>query len=233
MDDAIALIIGADSALGRAVCRELGRHGFYMVLTARDGSRAVETAVRLRAEGTGTTGLALDLVDPTAIHDVTEHLRKRFGYLDVLITNETPDLGHTMLSEAMAHIDGTRTLLQQALPLLRRSPAPRIVNVSADGGVAPLDHVHQVLTVSTARQNPGTTLLVNTVGTGRAESHPDHDDDEHAPTAAQAARDVAWAAMLPPGGPTGSLLLRRRPPAGAATNLARQCPADGGTPSDL
>jgi len=203
MDDAIALIIGADSALGRAVGRELGRRGFYVVLTARDGNRAVETAVRLRAEGIGTTGLGLDLVDPSAIHDVTEHLRKRFGYLDVLITNE-----------AMAHIEGTRTLLQQVLPLLRRSPAPRIVNVSADGGVAPLDHVHQVLTVSTAMQNPGTALLVNTVVTGRARSHPDHDDDEHAPTAAQVARDVAWAAMLPRGGQTGSLLRRRRPPAG-------------------
>ncbi|WP_285690563.1 SDR family NAD(P)-dependent oxidoreductase [Actinoplanes sp. NBRC 103695] len=217
MDDAIALIIGADSALGRAVCRELGRHGFYVVLTARDGRRAVETAVRLRADGIGTTGLELDLVDPSAIHDVTEHLRKRFGYLDVLITNETPYLGHTMLSEAMAHIDGTRTLLQRALPLLRRSPTPRIVNVSAEGGAAPLDHTHQVLTVSIAMQNPGTALLVNTVETGRPESHPDHEDDVHAPTAAQAARDVAWAALLPPGGPTGSLILRRHPSADAAT----------------
>lgn len=124
------------------------------------------------------------------------------------------------------NIFGCWTLTQVLLPLLRRAPAARIVNVSSAAaqqienlGPGPIfspayslaKHSLNALTRMLARSLADTSILVNAVDPGSVASHPERGDDENDRPPTEAAKGVVWAATLGPGGPTGGLFLDRKP----------------------
>lgn len=239
MKTKIALITGVSRPLGLgfAVARQLAELDYHVILTARDVRQAEELAGELRRESHTATALRLDLADRTSIHEAVDYLASTFDHLDVLVNNASHmpdfrtrsalDVDLDALHAAFeAGVFGCWGLIQALLPLLRRAPAARIVNVSSIaaeqigklGTNVIFSPAHSLakytlnaLTVTLAAALADTPILVNAVDPGRVATHPERgiDDDDRSP--AEAAKGVVWAATLAPGGPTGGLFYDRKP----------------------
>jgi NADP-dependent 3-hydroxy acid dehydrogenase YdfG len=70
-----ALVVGASSAIGRAVAQDLARQGHDLVLWGRDPARLEETAGVCRDAGAGCSTELVDVLDRTAIHEAARSLR--------------------------------------------------------------------------------------------------------------------------------------------------------------
>lgn len=151
----IALVTGANKGIGFEVVRQLAREGFRVFLGARNeeaGSAAAEKLDReakeeARAEGragAGVTFIKIDITNVDSIRRAVEEFSKQSDRLDALVNNAGILLDHdkdilTMTSEIFETTLRTNTLgallvSQEFVPFLKKSDAPRVVNVSSGGG---------------------------------------------------------------------------------------------------
>lgn len=239
MKSKTALVTGVSRPLGLgfAVARQLAELDYHAILTARDVRQAEELALELRRAGLSAAALRLDLADRTSIYETAARLTRTFDHLDVLVNNAShmPDF-HTrsaldvdldVLHAAFeVSVFGCWGLIQALLPLLRRAPAARIVNVSSAaaqqigrcGTVLLFSPAYSLakytlngLTNSLAAALADTPILINAVDPGRIASHPERGDDDDDRSPAEAAKGVIWAATLGPGGPTGGFFFDGKP----------------------
>jgi NAD(P)-dependent dehydrogenase (short-subunit alcohol dehydrogenase family) len=163
MDTTIALITGANKGIGFETARQLAARGVTVLAGARDEARgiAAERALRdglrggLGGDLRGLRGLRglrddadarfvpLDVTDATSVREAADWIEKEFGRLDILVNNAGIAVGGGPPSEtdleAMREVWETNVLgvimvTNAMLPLLRRAPAARIVNVSSEVG---------------------------------------------------------------------------------------------------
>ncbi len=140
MDTKIALITGANKGIGFEVARQLADKGYTILLGARDRQRGEEAAARIP----GATFVALALEKPDSVAAAAHEIEQKYGHLDVLINN-AGIVDFTDGLPGVANLDAVRrtfetnffgalTVSQAMLPLLRKSAAARIVNVSSTLG---------------------------------------------------------------------------------------------------
>lgn len=227
----IALVTGANKGIGREIARRLAALGMTVLLAARDERRGAEAAAELRAEGGDVIPLVLDVTDPVTVSAAAKTVEERFGRLDVLVNNAGITGPRTGQAVDAANVDvvravfetnvfGVLTVTGTFLPLLLRSPAPRVVNMSSgvgslaamsdpDGPFAdlppstayvPSKTALNALTVQTARALRG-RVLVNAADPGYCAT--DLNGHSGYRTAAQGAEIVVRLATLEDGGPTG------------------------------
>ncbi|WP_369143486.1 SDR family NAD(P)-dependent oxidoreductase [Streptomyces sp. R44] len=139
---AVAIITGASRGLGRALATALAGQGWDLVLDARKADVLEESAEVARARGARVVALAGDVTDAAHRRELVAAARE-LGGLDLLVNN-AGILGAEPLVPLDRHsLDGFRAalevnvvaplgLLQEALPLLRTSPAGAVVNLSSD-----------------------------------------------------------------------------------------------------
>ncbi|MGI5243013.1 SDR family NAD(P)-dependent oxidoreductase [Dactylosporangium sp. CA-139066] len=237
----VALVTGASRphGLGVAVAHELAAHGFHAVLAGRDLDETRLRAEEMSAAGFAATAVRIDLSDPATIAEAAARIRAEFGRLDALIHNAAlmPDWDTFRLLEADAgavraafevSVFGPWALTQACLPLLEAAPAARIVTVSSGAamqvragaalprpvgapGYSMAKFTADALTASLAVELRDAGILANSVDPGQFASHPELGDDNDGRPTAESARWVAWAAMLPAGGPTGVLFEDGKP----------------------
>ncbi len=133
----VALVSGASRGIGAEIARELAaEHGFRVFAGARDPGD-VESGERIEP-------VRLDVTDQATVDAVRERIESDPGRLDVLVNNagitgpwsvtaaaQDLDDAHAILE---TNLFGAWRLAQAALPLLRESDDPRIVNVSSGAG---------------------------------------------------------------------------------------------------
>jgi NAD(P)-dependent dehydrogenase (short-subunit alcohol dehydrogenase family) len=135
----VALVTGANRGIGRQVARELAGLGHTVLLGSRDPARGARAADELRADGLDVVPLRLDVTDEPGVRAAAESIRTTYGRLDVLVNNAgtlaaRPALavtGTALRRTFEVNVIGPATAIRVLLPLLRESPAPRIVNVSS------------------------------------------------------------------------------------------------------
>ena len=139
----VALITGANKGLGLEMARQLGKAGVTVVMAARDPQKGEAAAAKLRGEGLDAHFLKLDVTEKAGYAAAAAFLSQKFGRLDILINNAGINaegmnggkasaangdaLHQTFETNFFAPIALTQTLL----PLLRKSSAARIVNMSS------------------------------------------------------------------------------------------------------
>ncbi|MDL4815606.1 SDR family oxidoreductase [Actinomadura opuntiae] len=134
----VALVTGANRGLGRETARQLARRGMTVLLGSRDADRGARAARDLAGEG-DVRPLPVDVTDPSGVAAAAERIGAEHGRLDVLVNNagvmvEAPAVETTADDLRRAYeinVFGVVTVLNALLPLLRRSPAARVVNVSS------------------------------------------------------------------------------------------------------
>ena len=142
MEKKVALITGANKGIGFETARQLGRKGITVLVGARDRDKAGEAAKRLQAEGIDARPLVLDVTDSSSIERAAREVSQRYGRLDILVNNagimiddrkrkiseQSLDIWrHTFDTNFFGVIETTNAFL----PLLRKSEAGRIVNLSS------------------------------------------------------------------------------------------------------
>ena len=139
----IALVTGANKGIGFEVARDLARKAFHVFLGARDEKAGRAAEEKLRKDGQ-VTFLKIDISEPESIRRAAEEFSRRSDRLDALVNNAgilldddkdiltiTPDIFETTLR---TNTLGALLVSQAFVPFLKKSAAPRIVNVSSTGG---------------------------------------------------------------------------------------------------
>lgn len=141
----VALITGGSKGLGAETARRLGKLGLTVIIGWRDPQRGQAAAAELRAGGAGVRAVRLDVTSQRTLDDAAGLIGAEFGRLDVLVNNAGVSLEQdrpapSELQVGMlrriyeTNVFGVVAVTNTFLPLLRRSPAARIVNVSSTLG---------------------------------------------------------------------------------------------------
>ena len=138
-----ALVTGANKGIGFEVARELARLGLRVFLGARNAEAGQAAAKKLKSAG-DVTFLQIDVSKPESIRAAAEEISRHSDRLDVLVNNAgvlldedkdalsvTPEIFETTIR---TNTLGPWLVAQAFVPLLKKSAAPRIVNVSSGGG---------------------------------------------------------------------------------------------------
>lgn len=143
-DKKVALITGANRGIGFETARQLGQKQVTIVAGARSLQSAKETADKLTAEGVEAYPVVLDITKDADRKAAASFIAEKFGKLDILINNagiggdggllnahtistsedELQKVFHTNLFSVVA-------VTREFLPLLKKSQAGRIVNLSS------------------------------------------------------------------------------------------------------
>jgi NAD(P)-dependent dehydrogenase (short-subunit alcohol dehydrogenase family) len=140
----IALITGANKGIGLEIARQLGEQGTLVLVGARDEARGKEAAAGLADRGLAAVPLRIDVTDDASVADAARAIGEQHGRLDILVNNAGITGGFRGApSEVTAgqlravydtNVFGVATVTRHMLPLLHRSPAGRIVNMSSGLG---------------------------------------------------------------------------------------------------
>ena len=145
----IALVTGANKGIGFEVARQLARKGFHVFLGARKSDAGLAAVQKLNKEGEKEdygeiTFIEIDVSKPDSIWRAAEEFSRKSDRLDTLVNNAgilldddkdvltiTPKIFETTLRPNTV---GPLLVSQAFVSFLRKSDAPRIVNVSSGGG---------------------------------------------------------------------------------------------------
>ncbi len=146
----VAFITGANKGIGFETARGLGELGITVVIGSRDEVKGRAAADKLGADGIeNVEAVRFDVTRFEDHHEVARHVEGRYGKLDILVNNagvslEAADFGApggfntttTVKPELLRQIVETNffavvALTQTLLPLIRKAPAGRIVNLSS------------------------------------------------------------------------------------------------------
>lgn len=140
----IALVTGANKGIGYETARQLAGRGLTVLLGARDAQRGQEAAAKLQSDGLDVQFLQLDISDEATHQTARRFIEDNFGKLDVLVNNAGIALdlaqkpsevdSQTLRKTFDVNFFGTIAITQTLLPLIRKSDAARIVNVSSGLG---------------------------------------------------------------------------------------------------
>jgi NAD(P)-dependent dehydrogenase (short-subunit alcohol dehydrogenase family) len=145
----VAFVTGANRGLGLETARELGKQGIVVVLGSRDAKKGEAAAAKLRDEGVAAESLGFDVTKSQDHQKAYDHFAKKYGRLDILVNNagvlkenQIPPTGRASNPSSAVSPEVLRetfetnffapvALTQKLLPLIRKAPAGRIVNVSS------------------------------------------------------------------------------------------------------
>ena len=138
------LVTGANKGIGREVARQLAAKGFHAFVGARNAKAGRKAAEEIAKQGGKATFLEIDVSDADSVIAAGREFSKMADHLDVLVNNagiivdgddailEIRDdlLRKTLETNTLGPLRMTRAFA----PLLRKSKAPRVINVSSGGG---------------------------------------------------------------------------------------------------
>jgi NAD(P)-dependent dehydrogenase (short-subunit alcohol dehydrogenase family) len=227
----IALVTGANKGIGFETARQLAAKGITVLLGARDEKRGLEAAETLKKEGLDVQFLQLDVTDPISQDHAAKFIADKFGKLDILINNAgVARDSHVPASKGTAeqwretfetNLFSLISLTQKLLPLVKKSDAGKIVNLSSILGSLALNsdpnsplgpqsaatayHTSKaalnMFTVHLANELKDTQIKVNAAHPGWVKTDM---GGQAAPLGVEeGAKTSVWLATLPKDGPTG------------------------------
>jgi NAD(P)-dependent dehydrogenase (short-subunit alcohol dehydrogenase family) len=138
------LITGANKGIGHEVARQLAAKGFHVFVGARNakaGRKAVEEIAKKRGKA---TFLEIDVADNDSVTTAAREFSNIEDHLDVLVNNAgiivdgdsaILDIGDDLFRNTLeTNTLGVLRVTRAFVPLLRKSKAPRVINVSSGGG---------------------------------------------------------------------------------------------------
>ena len=228
-DKKIALITGANKGIGKEIARQLGARGMTVLIGARDTTRGEEAAAELKASGADARAISLDVTDQASIAEAARRIEAEFGRLDVLVNNagialETGAPGafdiDVLRRTYETNFFGVAAVTNALLPLLKKSQAGRVVNMSSGLGSLtqnsdpnwPFGHVKplaynsskaalNMFTIILAAELKDTPIKVNAADPGYTATDLNHNTGTR--TVEQGATEAVRLATLPSDGPSG------------------------------
>jgi NAD(P)-dependent dehydrogenase (short-subunit alcohol dehydrogenase family) len=229
----VALVTGANKGIGRAIAAGLLRESFAVYLGARDQGRGTAAARELASQGDARF-VRIDVTSDESVAAAAARVAADFGYLDVLVNNAgvstgsgrpidripapTEETADDLRFVYETNVFAVVRVTNAFLPLLRRAPAGRIVNVTSKRGsigeegawAGQPDMAYSssktalnALTVHYARELASTPIKVNGAAPGFVAT--DFNGFQGTRTPEQGAAVAVRLATLPADGPTGAV----------------------------
>ena len=179
-NEKIAFITGANRGIGLETARGLGKQGITVLLGSRDKAKGDEAAAKLKKEGVANVeAVQFDVANYEDHKKIAALIDKRFGHLDILVNNagisidggdfSNPKGFNTTSTVSINRLRQTFdtnffavvALTQTLLPLIKKSPAGRIVNLSSILGSLTLnaDPTSPIYSVKAFAYNASKTAL--------------------------------------------------------------------------
>lgn len=149
LKEKVAIVTGAGLGIGAAIAERFAREGAFVYVTDINGETAAETVKRIKAAGGAAADMIVDVSKGQDLTALVRRVESEKGRADVLVNNagilvrgevrNLSDAEWTKLREV--NVDGVLRLSRDALPLLRKSKAGSIINISsimANRGLRPL-----------------------------------------------------------------------------------------------
>lgn len=139
----VAFITGGNRGLGLETARGLGKQGITVVIGVRDIAKGDAAVNELRGQGIVAEAIAFDALNPATFIDVRNYLDRKYGKLDILVNNAGVALGPLFGNNASTasqellrktfdvNFFSVIELTQVLLPLIKKAPAGRIVNLAS------------------------------------------------------------------------------------------------------
>jgi len=147
MSDKIAFITGGNRGIGFQTALELGVAGVHVVIGSRDPYQGEAAAATLRDQGADAAVLRFDVTNPADHKAAYHYFDSNHGRLDILINNAAlakgsypgtgPEISASQVPQDVlraifeTNFFSVVALTNTLLPLIRLSPAGRIVNLSS------------------------------------------------------------------------------------------------------
>ncbi len=223
----IALVTGANKGIGYETARQLLARGHTVLIGARDPEKGSAACASL---GEGAHFVQLDMSKSYTFVDVAAQIERDFGGLDVLVNNAGIGLDWGVPPSQVTidqlretyetNVFGVIALTQALLPLLKKSEAGRIVNLTSNiGSLTNQSSSHELkdyasavaycsskaalnmFTVLLAKELRDTNIKVNSAHPGWVQTDM---GGEQAPMKIEdGAKTSVFLATLPQDGPTG------------------------------
>lgn len=232
----VALITGSNRGIGLETARQLGERGVMVIVSARTESEATEAAGKLRKEGIEADSIVLDVQKASDRAAAEKFIEAKYGRLDILINNagigpadgivgfrvsiSTEDELQNMFS---VNLFSLVALTHELLPLLKKSEAGRIVNLSSILGSLTLQAMEpspvaqlrkfaynaskaavNMFTIHLAAELKDTNIKVNSVHPGWVKTA--LGSDAAPMSVADGAKTSVAVALLGPESPTGRFI---------------------------
>jgi NAD(P)-dependent dehydrogenase (short-subunit alcohol dehydrogenase family) len=225
MDNSAALVTGANKGIGMEIARQLAEAGLTVYVGSRDAARGKSAVDEI---GGDARLLVIDVTDAASIAAAASQV----GSLDILVNNAGISGDGKKAGEADAdafrrvyetNVFGAVAVTNAFLPALRRSPKPRIVNISSGSGSLtwatgpqfPHQGTMAAYRSSKTALNAVTVFYAHALGDGfkvnalapglrRTDLNPVAAASEGDP--AEAAAGAVRLALLPDDGPTGEFI---------------------------
>lgn len=138
----VALVTGSSRGLGRGIALALGRAGAKVCLNYLNNSEAAEgTLTKLREEGIHAAMFRADASDKEQVESMIEAIEEKFGSLDILVPNATPDQPQKPIEEYDADfyrqmydffVVSPFHLAKAVLPGMKKRKSGRIINITSE-----------------------------------------------------------------------------------------------------
>jgi len=239
-DKPVALVTGANQGIGFEIARGLLAEGFVVLVGSRSLERGEQAASEL---GAGAVALQLDVTHQASITGAADRIRKEFGRLDVLVQNagiatagnRAFESGEELAAAnrpSVVSLDdmrevwdtnvfGVLAVYQAMVPILKKTPNARIVNVSSGMGSLTLNSdpsfplrplfdasysasktALNALTLAMAIELESENIKVNAISPGHTKTR--LTGYSGTDTAEQGAAEAIRVALLGSEGPTGT-----------------------------
>lgn len=136
----IALVTGANKGIGFEIAKSLAAKGVTVLVGARNSQAGEAAAAVIRSDGGAAEVLPLDISDAGSIAAAAALIEQKFGRLDILVNNagvsvergkQPSEASIDLLRQTYeTNVFGTVAVTNAMLPLVRKSDAGRIVNLS-------------------------------------------------------------------------------------------------------
>jgi 3-oxoacyl-[acyl-carrier protein] reductase len=136
----VAIVTGGSKGIGRAICTELARSGYYIVINYMGDKNGAEQTLAMVADVGGQGEIyQFDIRDGQTTEKVVEDIAKRLGRIDILINNAgiiadglfmmmSPDSWHSVIDTSLnGFYNMTRPVIEQ---MVRRRKGA-IVSISS------------------------------------------------------------------------------------------------------
>lgn len=137
-----ALITGANRGIGLEIARQLAERNVSVLIGGRNNDAIEEQSLAFKKAGLDASPCLLDVTNQSSIQRASAEVELRFGSLDILINNAAiriEQYGKQPSEQPIqqwretfeTNLLGAVSVTQAFLPLILRSEAGRIVNVSS------------------------------------------------------------------------------------------------------
>ncbi|MBO9202830.1 MULTISPECIES: SDR family oxidoreductase [Niastella] len=236
------LITGGNKSIGFETARQLLQKGYYVYLGSRSLEKGVEAVEKLKGEALfNVEAIVLDVADTASVNAAREEIGRKTDMLDVLINNAGINGGLPMsaleasINQFQAvyetNLFGVVRMVQAFIDLLKKSPTPRIVNVSSSQGSLTLadDPTHKyyqfkgavyqssksalnMYTIALAYQLRDTPFRINAVDPGFTKT--DFNNHRGTGSVEEAGARIAKYVLIGADGPTGKYISEEMNPEG-------------------